>query len=446
MNGCREGAKDCIPIGMIGLGTVGSGVFTILEERGDLLARRIGRPVYVKKILVKDPRKKRDVVLPEGVLTTNPADVLDDPEIPIVVEVMGGTTTARSYLLRAANHGKHIITANKALLAERGGEVLSACARHHVDLGFEASVCGGIPIIRTMREGLSGDDIEFLYAIVNGTSNYILTRMSEAGLDFAAALAEAQAQGFAETDPTLDVDGTDAAHKLAILAAIAYGVRVDFPTVPHAGIAALRPVDFEMARRLGYRIKLLAILERRGARIEARVLPAMIPQRYLLASVEGAHNAVYLRGKAVGPLMLYGRGAGRGPTANSIVADLVEIARNLALGVRRRVHPYSFRDETLRPAKILPLGDRVGKTYLRMIVVDQPGVIAQIARIIGQQRISIHSTLLAGNKLGDQVPMVFLLHDAPYRAIERAVKRIDALKVVRDKTLVLFIEDRQVRA
>lgn len=438
--------SDCIYIGLIGLGTVGTGVVRILNERAEILAQRIGKPIRIKKIAVKNLRKKRGVKLPKNVLTTKVKEILTDPEISIVVEVMGGVEHACDLILEAAKRGKHIVTANKALLAERGPEVLAACSKYGVDIGFEAAVCGGVPIIRTMREGLSGDEIEFLMGIVNGTSNYIMTRMNRAGISFKAALKEAQNFGYAEADPTMDIDGTDAAHKLAILASIAYGARVDYRSISPVGIQDLTPVDFDMANKLGYRIRLLALLEREGDQIIARVHPTMIPKTYLLSAVEGPHNAVYIRGKAVGPLMLYGQGAGQGPTANSVVADLVEISRSILTDVRRRVHMYSYRDETLLKAKIMPLGDVKAKHYLRMTVIDRPGVIAKISQILGKQKIGIHSAILAGNLQGERVQMVFLLHEAAHKNVLKAVAKIDQLDVVFHKTLVIFIEDRQVRS
>ena len=340
-----------INIGLIGFGTVGTGVARLLTEQRELLARRLGTPLVLKKVADLDLARARSVALPADCLTTRAEDILDDPEIDIVVELIGGTTAARDYVLEAIARGKHVVTANKALLAHHGNDLLAAAAAAGVEVAFEASVCGGIPIILALRQGLAANRIQELFGILNGTANYILTQMTQSGASYADALAEAQAHGYAEADPTLDVEGIDTAHKLAILMSLAYGSQLDLESIAVEGISRLNPLDLQFAGEFGYCLKLLAITRDDGHRVEARVHPTLVPRDHMLANVNGAMNAVYLTGDAVGPILLYGQGAGMMPTASAVVSDLIDLARNLLHGVPGRVPALGWESalSTQRP-------------------------------------------------------------------------------------------------
>jgi homoserine dehydrogenase len=414
-----------INVGILGLGTVGTGVVNILQEHQALLDRRIGAKLRIKRIAVRRPRPEMDPKL----ITTDAMEVVTDPQIDIVVELIGGTGTARTLCLEAVNQGKHLVTANKALLAEHGLEIYQAAATKRVDLGFEASVCGAIPILRSVREGLVANQLRSIMGIVNGTTNYILTKMTESGQAFAAVLAEAQAKGYAEADPTLDVGGIDAAHKLQILSSLAYNGYIRFEDIHVEGIQKIEPVDIEFARELGCRIKLLAIAKEQQGELEVRVQPTMIPEDHFLASVGGVYNAVLIRGDSAGSLMFSGRGAGQKPTASSVVADIVEIAHNIIFHrpSRTSLLPTGTAGEGVR---IRPMDQIRSRYYLRIMAVDKPGVLSRVTGVLGENNISIASMLQKGRAEQAAVPIVMLTHEAMEGDMQKALKRINHLDVV----------------
>ena len=426
-----------IGVGMIGMGVVGGGVARILQDRAEHFQSVRGLDFELRKVAVRDLSKPRAAQLPDGVLITDARAVVDDPEVHVVVEVMGGIQPAHGLCLRALEAGKDVVTANKALLAEHGEDLFAAAADNGVDIAFEASTCGGIPIVRGLRDGLVGNRIESLYGILNGTTNYILTRMTDAGSDFEHALAEAQEKGYAETDPTLDVDGTDAAQKLSLLCRIAFGVQLPPSEILREGISHIRPLDIEFARELGYTIKLLAIAKAHGDRIEARVHPAMVPSGTLLANIKEEFNAVEVVGNAVGPQVFSGRGAGQMPTASAVVSDLVDLAERRVDG-----HNGGSSVTACRPTSVLPPEEIHAGTYCRFTVHDRPGVLAEIARIFSQEHISIATVIQHGRseEEGGAVPLIMTTHDAPEAAMRRAIDTIDRLPVVLEKPQVIKIE------
>jgi homoserine dehydrogenase len=425
-----------INIGILGLGTIGSGVVKLLTEHAGLLDRRVGAKLRIKKIAeVGTPRIPVDPKL----LTTDAMEVINDPQIDIVVELIGGTTIAKTLCLEAVNKGKHLVTANKALLGEHGLEIYRAAAEKRVDLGFEASVCGAIPIIRSVREGLVANRILSIMGIVNGTTNYILSKMSESGQAFAAVLAEAQAKGYAEADPTLDVGGFDAAHKLQILASLAYGSYIRFSDIYIEGIQKIDALDIAFAKELGCRIKLLAIAKEEQGELEVRVHPTMIPETHLLASVGGVYNAVHIRGDSCGSLMFSGRGAGQMPTASSVVADIVEIAHNIIFHrpSRASLLPTTSVGEEVR---LRPMERIRSRYYLRVTAVDKPGVLSKISGVLGEYHISIASMIQKGRAEAAAVPIVMLTHEAVEGDIQKALKRINQLDVVAQETICVRVE------
>ncbi len=435
-----------INVGLIGFGTVGEGVVRLLTERRDLLAQRLGTPILLRRVADIDLTRPRGASLDSSLLTSRNQDILDDPDIDIVVEVIGGTEEARQLVLAAIARGKHVVTANKALLALYGNEIFAAAAENDVEVAFEASVCGGIPIILALRQGLAANRIQEMLGILNGTANYILTQMSGQGSSFHQALKEAQEKGYAEADPTLDVEGVDAAHKLAILMALAYGTRVDFDAVSVEGISGLEPIDLQFAREFGYTIKLLAITRNDGVDLEARVHPTLIPRDHMLANVSGAMNAVYVTGDAVGPILLSGQGAGMMPTASAVVSDLLDLARNLTLGLRRRVPPLGAVTalETQRPIK--PIEEVVTNYYFRFAALDRPGVLSQISGVLGKHNISIGAVIQKGREVKGAVPIVMITHEAKEADVRQALIEIDALPVVSPPTVMYRIEDPHLDA
>ncbi len=435
-----------VSVGIIGFGTVGEGVVRVLTERADLLTRRLGNSLVLKRVADLDLLRPRGVNLDASLLTSHNEDILDDPDIDIVVEVIGGTEAARELVLAAIARGKHVVTANKALLALHGNEIFAAAAAHDVEVAFEASVCGGIPIILTLRQGLAANRIDEMLGILNGTANYILTKMTEEGSSFAQALQEAQAQGYAEADPTLDVEGIDTAHKLAILMALAYGARIDFDAVTVEGISSLDPIDLQFAREFGYTIKLLAISRNDSGALEARVHPALIPRDHMLANVGGAFNAVYITGDAVGPILLSGRGAGMMPTASAVVSDLLDLARNLSLGLRRRVPPLGSETALQTRRAIKPMAEVVTNYYFRFAALDRPGVLSQIAGALGKYNISIAAVIQKGREVKGAVPIVMITHEAKEANVRQALVEIDALPVVSPPAVVYRIEDPHLNA
>ncbi len=425
-----------INVGILGMGTIGSGVVKLLQEHAALLDRRVGARLRIRRIAeIGTPRVPVDPKL----LTTDAMEVLNDPQVDIVVELIGGTTVAKTLCLEAVQKGKHLVTANKALLAEHGLEIYQAAVAKRVDLGFEASVCGAIPIIRSVREGLVANHIQSIMGIVNGTTNYILTKMTESGLAFADVLAEAQAKGYAEADPTLDVGGIDAAHKLQILASLAYNGYIPFSHIYIEGIQKVEAVDIVFARELGYRIKLLAIAKEDQGELEVRVHPTMILESHLLASVGGVYNAVHIRGDSAGSLMFSGRGAGQMPTASSVVADVVEIAHNIIFHRPSRVSliPTRAVGEGLR---LRPMDRIRSRYYLRVMAVDKPGVLSKVSGVLGEHNISIASVLQKGRAEQAAVPVVMLTHEATEGDMQKALKRISHLDVVAQDTICIRVE------
>ena len=426
-----------VNIGLLGLGVVGSGVMRIVREKARVLAMETGRDLRVKRILVRDTAKAREISVEPALLTTDPADILEDPSIHIVIELIGGVEPAYTYAKRAIQAGKHLVTGNKDVMANHGPELLRLANQQNVDIYYEASVGGGIPLIGPFRSDLVANEIHEIYAIINGTTNYILTRMSREGAALADMLSEAQRLGFAEADPTKDVEGIDAAYKLAILTSLAFRTQVDPAAIYHEGIMQLEPADFRYAQDLGYVIKLLALARQDNGRYEAAVHPALIPQAAPLASVEGVYNAVYVVGDLVGNVMFYGRGAGSEPTASAIVADAIDVAHNIICGVTNRI-PYAINaTKTLKP-----IDEIETRFYFRLWVADRPGVLAKIAAICGEHRISIASVIQKeADPVNQTAELVFTTHDAYERAMQAAVQDIAALEVVKRVAGFLRIVD-----
>ena len=455
--------KNHIAVGLIGFGTVGSGVAKILTNNAATIRRRLGVPLELRKVADLNITADRGVPLPRNLLTTDTREIFDDPEIDIVIELIGGYDPAKRFLLEAMAKGKHVVTANKALLAVHGEELYQAASRAGVDIGFEASVCGGVPILRALTEGLAANRLLSLYGIVNGTSNYILTRMTEAGQPFDVVLAEAQKAGYAEADPTFDVAGIDAAHKLSILVNLAFGCPVNFKEVYVEGITGITPMDIQYATEFGYTIKLLAIaklhetagdadveqeserpatpVQARGpGELEARIHPTMIANDSPLARVGGVYNAIQVTGDVVGDIMLYGQGAGSMPTASAVVSDVIAIARNILKGASGRVPPTGFQADQRRPLPIRAIENITGLYYLRFMVLDRPGVLSQLSGVLGKHDISISSVLQRGRKDGQTVPVVMTTHMAVERNIRASLREIDGLPAVSSPSTVIRIE------
>ncbi|AOB31964.1 homoserine dehydrogenase [Bordetella sp. H567] len=426
-------------VGLLGLGVVGGGTFTVLSRNAEEIARRAGRRIEVSHIAVRDAAKAASRVGDAAVITTDPYEVVRNPNIEIVVELIGGDTLARELVLEAIAQGKHVVTANKALLAKHGNEIFAAASARGVMVAFEAAVAGGIPIIKAIREGLTANRIEWVAGIINGTTNFILSEMRTRGQPFAEVLAEAQRLGYAEADPTFDIEGIDAAHKLTLLASLAFGVPVQFDKAYVEGISALAQEDIAHAERLGYRIKLLGITRRRPDGIELRVHPALIPAERLLANVEGPMNAVLVRGDAVGPTLYYGQGAGEEPTASAVVADLVDVTRLHTADPGNRVPHLAFQPESMADTPILPIDKVSTSYYLRLRVDDQPGVLADIARILAEHRISIGSMIQQPSHIGG-ADIIFLTHEAVEGAINTAIGRIEGLPFVRSRVTRIRME------
>lgn len=430
-----------IQVGLIGFGTVGSGVVKVLRQNADVIEKRVGRPVVLARIADLDVTTDRGVQVPAGTLTTKVGDILDDPAIDIVVELIGGHEPAKRFILQAIERKKSVVTANKALLADHGEEIFEAAFKSTVDVGFEASVGGGIPIIRSLTEGLAGNRVASIMGIMNGTSNYILTRMTNEHRDFAEILQEAKRGGYAEADPSLDVDGIDAAHKLAIMVNLAYGTPVRMAEIFTEGISGLSTVDMEFAKELGLTIKLLGIAKLRDQSIEARVHPTLVPAGSPIAQVGGVYNAIHLIGDAVGDVVLYGKGAGSLPTASAVVGDIIDLARNRISGVACRVPPTSFQWEHRQLIPIRPMATIESMYYLRCMVKDQPNVLSKISGILGGHGISISSVLQKGRKAGQTVPLVILTHRSLEAAIQTALREINALPLVSEPTTLLRMEE-----
>jgi homoserine dehydrogenase len=431
-----------VTIGLLGFGTVGTGVVRLLERHAAGLRKRLGRGIRIGRIAVRDPRRARSVSFDRKLLTTEARSLVDDPAIDIVVELMGGLEPARSLVLAAIDAGKDVVTANKALLARHGREVFEAAERRGVRLGFEGSVAGGVPIIRTLKEALAGDRNRSIYGIVNGTCNSILTTMTDRGGEFADALAEAQSAGLAEADPSLDVDGMDAAQKLSLLVMLAFGAVCPVNEIHTEGIRGVTQMDIGFARELGYVIRLLAIARDDGRTVEARVHPTMIQRTHLLADVRGAFNAIHIQGEALGPSMYVGLGAGMLPTATSVTGDIIEIARERVLGARSTTPPLGLPWRQLRRCRVRPIGDLECEYYLRFLVLDRPGVLGRIAGILGRHHISIASVLQRDRGRRASVPIVIRTHEALEQNLRTALREIAKLSAVRGKPVSIRIEDR----
>jgi len=429
-----------INLGILGLGTVGSGVVKLIQEHADLLSKKIGASLCIKKIADLNLESPRGIKLDRSLLTTDGNEVVEDKEIQIVVELIGGIEAARDFSLKALRNGKHLVTANKALLALHGQEIYWAAAQNKVNLGFEASVCGGIPILRSLREGLVANRIQLMMGIINGTANYILTQMSEEGRDFASALAEAQEKGYAEADPTFDVEGYDSAHKLQILSSIAYGGYVDFDRIYVEGISSISPLDIKYAREFGYKIKLLAIAKESKGRLEVRVHPTLIPEHYILASVGGVFNAVYMKGDAVGPLLFYGQGAGQMPTASAVVSDIVEIAQDILSGRPSRSNSLPLRKAEEAGIQIMDISEARSRYYLRVSALDKPGVLSRVSGILGDHHISIASVIQKERHAESSVPVVMMTHEAREGDAREALKEINQLEVITAETICIRVD------
>jgi homoserine dehydrogenase len=434
-------SKREISVGIIGFGTVGSGTARILLENSDLIKSRTGFAVRLKKIADLDITRDRGIKVPEGVLTTDASAVLNDPGIDIVVELMGGIHPAKDFMLQAIKNKKHVVTANKALLATEGDDVFTLAQENGVEVGFEAAVAGGIPIIKVVREGLVANRMLAIYGIINGTSNFILTKMTDEKVEFAAALAEAQRLGYAEADPTFDIEGIDTAHKLTILSSLAYGIPLSYNEVYREGITRITALDIDFAAELGYKIKLLAVAKSDNGEIEMRVHPTMVPSEYLISKIDGVFNAVYVEGDAVGSTLYYGRGAGDLPTGSAVVADIVDIGKNIISGGSARVSGIcAGRAQGVK--KIRKMEDIESMYYFRFSALDQPGVLSNISGILGKYNISIASVIQKGRSVVGSVPLVVLTHRACERDVMKAVAEIDNLPTVPDRTLFIRVEGK----
>jgi homoserine dehydrogenase len=430
-----------INVGLLGLGTVGGGTLTVLRRNAEEITRRAGREIRVVRAAVRDLDKAKALAgdLP---LTTNPFDVVDDPNIDIVVELIGGLEPARELVMQAIANGKHVVTANKHLVAKYGNEIFAAAQAKGVMVAFEAAVAGGIPIIKALREGLTANRIEWLAGIINGTSNFILTEMRDKGAAFADVLKQAQDLGYAEADPTFDIEGIDAAHKLTILSAIAFGIPMQFDRAYTEGISKLTREDVKYAEELGYRIKLLGIARRAEKGIELRVHPTLIPERRLIANVDGAMNAVLVKGDAVGPTLYYGAGAGSEPTASAVVADLVDVTRLHTADPHHRVPHLAFQPDQLADTPILPMDEVRTAYYLRLRAFDRPGVLADITRILADSDISIDAMVQKEPAEGEeQVDIILLTHVTVEKNVNAAITKIEALDTVAGQVMRIRLEE-----
>lgn len=435
-----------IKVGLIGWGTVGCGVIETLRENADLIASRLGAPLTLRRVADMDLERSRPVAVPPDMLTTRADDILDDPEIDIVIELIGGLGASKTIIRKALENKKHVVTANKALLAHAGNELFELAAQNGCSIGFEASVAGGIPFIKALREGLAANRIDTLFGILNGTANYILTRMTEGGIAFDAALREAQEKGFAEADPTLDIEGIDAAHKLAIASAIAFGGAIQFDRVYTEGISRIDPLDIQFCEEFGYQLKLLAIARQSDNRLEMRVHPTLIPSRHVLASVKGAYNAIHIHGNAVGNIMLYGLGAGMMPTGSAVVSDLIDLGRDILWNCAGRIPPLAFFPDRLKPLSVKSMSEITTCYYFRFAAVDRPGVLSTISGVLGKNQISISAVIQKGREVEGAVPIVMITHEALESDVQKALTELDQLDILRGPTKLIRIEDNQANS
>ena len=428
-----------VNVGIIGFGTVGAGTAEVLLNNSEIIRKRVGLDIVLKRVADLDLVTDRGVRLPDGVLTNDSAGLLNDPEIDIVVELIGGLTTSKKFISTALQNGKHVVTANKALLAEYGSELYEIASRNGVNLAYEAAVGGGMPVIGALRDGLAANNTMTIMGILNGTSNYILTRMSKDGLPYEDAVKGAIKLGYAEDPPTLDVNGTDAAHKLAILISLAYGVPAPFERIYREGIDKLTQEDIQFADEFGYCIKLLTVARNLGNEVDARVHPAMLPKKHILANVNEAFNAVFIEGDYVGPTLYYGQGAGRRPTGSAVVSDIMAIARKIKSGSDKTVCPLGFADSTGQNVRIQSMQNLKTAYYFRFSALDKPGVLSKIAGILGENNISISSVIQKGRDTDGAVPIVTLTHEAFERDVRSALEKIDKLDVLQDKTMMIRV-------
>ena len=430
-----------VKIGLLGMGTVGGGTVNVLRRNGSEISRRAGREIEVTCAAVRDLNRKRPCDMDGIRLTTDPFEIVNNPEIDIVVELIGGYELAKELVLKAIANGKHVVTANKALIALHGNEIFDAASEKGVTVAFEAAVAGGIPIIKAIREGLAGNRIEWLAGIINGTGNFILTEMRDKGREFDDVLAEAQALGYAEADPTFDVEGIDAAHKLTILASIAFGIPLQFDKAYTEGIGQISRSDVAYAEELGYRIKHLGLARKRGTGIELRVHPTLVPERRLIANVDGVMNAILVKGDAVGPTLYYGAGAGADPTASAVVGDLVDVVRALTTDPNNRVPHLAFQPGALSDLPILPMEDVETAYYIRMQADDRPGVLAEVTRILGKGQISIEAILQKEPSPDeDEASIIMLTHTVLEGQMNKAIGEIEALDCIKGSLTRIRVE------
>ncbi len=427
-----------IHVGLIGFGTVGQGLARTLLEQKDRIIKRTGASIILSRVADINIDE-----LPQEFQTASfskdAADIFADPKIDIVVELIGGIEPAKSFLLTAIQSGKHVVSANKALLSTHGKEIFEAAVANNVEVGFEASVGGGMPVIKSLKEGLVANRIQSIRGIMNGTANYILTQMTDHGSDFGDVLKDAQEKGFAEADPTYDVEGIDTAHKLAILMTIAYGQHVHLDDITTEGISEIQPIDIDFAKEFGFRIKLLAISHNHGDHVEARVHPTMVPESHMLANIHGAFNAIQFTGDTVGDVLLYGQGAGMMPTGSAVAADVVDIGRNIICGAINRVPSLSYLPEKITAPHITPMGELSCPYYFRISAVDKPGVLAKITGVFGKHNISVKSMIQKSRGKEKPVFIVIRSHMASESAVQKAIKEIDALEVCTDNTVTIRV-------
>ena len=431
-----------LKVGLLGIGTVGGGTFTVLNRNADEITRRTGCAINITHVADRNIALATEVTAGKAIVTDDAFAVVNNPDIDVVVELIGGYTLAKELVLKAIANGKHVVTANKALIALHGNEIFAAAQKANVIVAFEAAVAGGIPIIKALREGLGANRIEWVAGIINGTTNFILTEMREKGLAFADVLGEAQRLGYAEADPTFDVEGIDAAHKLTIMSAIAFGIPMQFESAYTEGITKLTTKDIKYAEELGYRVKLLGISKRNGSGVELRVHPTLIPEKRLIANVNGAMNAVLVKGDAVGPTLYYGAGAGAEPTASAIVADLMDVARMHNATVEQRVPYLAFQPDQITNLPILPISEINSAYYLRLRATDKPGVLADVTKILGDRAISIDAMMQKEPEDNEtEADIVILTHITVEKNMDAAIKAIEALDAIAGSVTKIRMEE-----
>ncbi len=430
-----------INVGLLGIGTVGGGTYAVLQRNAEEIARRAGRPIVITVVADKNVERAKEITGGKCRVTDDAFAVVDDPDVDFVVELIGGYGVARELVLKAVKNGKHVVTANKALLAVHGNEIFLAAQKTRVMVAFEAAVAGGIPIIKAVREGLAANRIEWIAGIINGTTNFILSEMRDKGLSFDTVLKEAQRLGYAEADPTFDIEGVDAAHKITILSALAFGTPMQFEKAHVEGISSLDAVDIRYAEQLGYRIKLLGITRRTAEGVELRVHPTLIPARRLIANVDGAMNAVLVQGDAIGPTLYYGQGAGAEPTASAVIADLVDVTRMHTADPENRVPHLAFQPNMLVNLPMLPMDEVQTSYYMRLRVADKPGVLADVTRILADEQISIDAVIQKEPGEGEeQTDLIMLTHQTREKRINAAIAKIEGLAAVQGKVIRLRLE------